>query len=96
MACVKIGGKELRVLEGNDPGSFERDMELARISDENGEAKTRVAQFKRFAQMVYAYVKGNKGVTLEWVISVLPANCGPVLKACAKAAGREELPKGEA
>lgn len=89
MGTVNIGGRELRVLDKEDSGSFNVDLELARVGEEMASAQSNVERFKKLAEHVFCYVRHNDGATLDWLIGVLPANIGPVMRACAKAAGRE-------
>lgn len=100
MATVNLGGRDLRVLGRDDPGGFRTTLDLARLGEELHESKSAVMSFRKMAEMVFVYVRGNDGVTLEWVLDALPANITRVLQECSVASGRElpakEQPVGEA
>jgi hypothetical protein len=89
MGKVSIGGRDLSVLEQHEAGSFLVDVELARVGEELAAAKSGVEQFKKMAEIVLCYVKHNPDVSLDWLISVLPADIGPILRACVAATGRK-------
>lgn len=81
MASITINGRQLQVLAGDAPGGLGRAKRAALA-----EKALRDCQLEevmdRVADMVLAYVGQNEGVTREWLLENLPADCSSILREC--------------
>ena len=94
MASVTIGGRSLDVWNRQTPGSLGKMKAVAHAEAALAAAKG-AANFDAIADLVACYVGHNEGVTVEWLLTVLPLDCMETLSACIRASG-SEVAAGEA
>lgn len=95
MATVKIGDKELSVPHRQSEGGLLRMKNTIEAELAVGAAKG-VEIPDAWAKLVHCYVGHNEGVTVEWLLSKLPADCTEILTACVIASGVAVAKPGEA
>lgn len=97
MATVKIGDRELAVLSPETPGGLGR-LEKTLLAEAAVQA-ARVEPLtypRKMAELVMTYVGHNEGMTVDWLLTVLPVSCGEIVTACVLASQGKTSAPGEA
>jgi hypothetical protein len=101
MATVKIGDRELRVLESHEPGGFRVQRDLARAktalvaAGKSDDPETIAAAL---VETIFAWLGPpvNPDLTREWLDDNLPADSAQIIRDCAAAAAKRPASGEEA
>jgi hypothetical protein len=92
---VVIGGRELAVRRQDEPGGLGL---LKRVT--LASKKLRDGGVDDYpdnaADLIGCYVAHNEGVTRDWLLEQLPADCTAILVRCGEASGAKRAAPGEA
>jgi hypothetical protein len=95
MATVRIGERELDVWHRQQDGGLGKSKRV--ILAELALRKAPVEEIPdRWADLIGCYVGHNEGVTVDWLLKTLPADCRDVNRACMLASGLTPAEPAEA
>ena len=94
MATINLGGRDLAVKHQQEPGGLGLQKALA-LANKKLASSSEFDYADNAAALLACYVGHNEGVTTDWLLEQLPADCSEILRRCIVASGGKLTQPGE-